>query len=845
MSPAFLGLRPNPFRAGILAGALPFALGMMAAAEVSAVELTGRAVLPAATFAKGPTSGQYLGSAPINGQAVPFVDKQPVQGFSAVLKNKGGSSYWVMADNGYGSLENSADFNLRMYNIRPSFKTAESGDGSIKLAGRIELHDPDRKIPFAITNHFTRSRVLTGADFDIESVRRAPDGTLWFGDEFGPFLLHTDAKGKVLEAPVALPDFDNPGHEIRSPQNPHYEEASAVRIMNAVRRHAQLHGNRKAPVFSPYSVMLKYDVTVDGVRYKSDPDAHYARGANTPAGLAPATSEVFDVKSIQSAGYPVVTWTVNSTQEMNNLLRAGVNGIISDSPDLLWEAVKNFDADNDGTPGDFIGADGLIDIAKFDAQAHRGGRNLRPENTLPAMEAGLDNLMTTLETDAGIARGGVPVLDHDPYIEAAKCRRADGSSYTRENQVLVKDLTAKQIQAAFICDKLLPDRPSQKNDRSLSPAAVAFAAKNGLADAYVKPTVQQLFDFVAFYGDYYKTGAGKGHPDAMLRWMNAEKVRFNIETKINPRSDKDAEQGRVYKDRTIGPNPFADKLAKVIAANRMEDRADIQSFDFRTLLRVQQKHPNIRTVYLFGDFPIYPDRTDPNSDDSTNLQDENGQNTPWLAGLYWPYRDTLLTTPAKAQRSGGFEGMAITPDGAKLLPLLEQPLTGDPANILKIYEFDLAGKRYTGVRYSYPLELNADGSNKGTNIGDFTLHGKTRGLVIERDNSQGRLDGFKAIFDIKLGEPDQPVAKTLAADLMDIADPRGISLPGEAGDVGLGATFAFPFTTIEDVVVLDRTHIGVLNDNNFPFSVGRHVGSGKPDDNEFIILKLDRALKKD
>jgi len=48
--------------------------------------------------------------------------------------------------------------------------------------------------------------------------------------------------------------------------------------------------------------------------------------------------------------------------------------------------------------------------------------------------------------------------------------------------------------------------------------------------------------------------------------------------------------------------------------------------------------------------------------------------------------------------------------------------------------------------------------------------------------------------------------------------------------------------TIEDVVVFDRKHIGVLNDNNFPFSIGRHVGSGKPDDNEFIIIELDRPL---
>src|SRR5215510_11002495 len=88
----------------------------------AADKLDGRAVLPAATFSPGPTSGRQLGSAPINGQAVPFVNKQPVQGFSAVLDN-GHGTYLVMSDNGFGNIENSADYHLRFHTIRPNFKT--------------------------------------------------------------------------------------------------------------------------------------------------------------------------------------------------------------------------------------------------------------------------------------------------------------------------------------------------------------------------------------------------------------------------------------------------------------------------------------------------------------------------------------------------------------------------------------------------------------------------------------------------------------------------------------------------------------------------------------------------
>ena len=36
--------------------------------------------------------------------------------------------------------------------------------------------------------------------------------------------------------------------------------------------------------------------------------------------------------------------------------------------------------------------------------------------------------------------------------------------------------------------------------------------------------------------------------------------------------------------------------------------------------------------------------------------------------------------------------------------------------------------------------------------------------------------------------------------------------------------------------------IAIVNDNNYPFSIGRHVGAKLPDDNDFIFVKLPKRL---
>jgi len=51
----------------------------------------------------------------------------------------------------------------------------------------------------------------------------------------------------------------------------------------------------------------------------------------------------------------------------------------------------------------------------------------------------------------------------------------------------------------------------------------------------------------------------------------------------------------------------------------------------------------------------------------------------------------------------------------------------------------------------------------------------------------------------------------------------------------------FPFFTIENVDVVDATHIVVGNDNNLPFSSSRHPNQA--DDNELVLLEVEEFLK--
>lgn len=212
---------------GILAAAAalaPLAIGNATHAthptdpDPARATLVGWSVLPTETYVPGSapsghwTTGNAAVPAPYPGQ--------PVQGFSATHALADGS-YLVMSDNGFGAKANSADFELVVHRIRPDLTTGRTTYEGLQLT----LSDPDRHIPWTIWRDGgcaaatslpagyscpAPDRVLTGWDFDPESMQVAKDGTLWFGEEFGPYLLHTNDRGELLEAPLPTPGVQSP-----------------------------------------------------------------------------------------------------------------------------------------------------------------------------------------------------------------------------------------------------------------------------------------------------------------------------------------------------------------------------------------------------------------------------------------------------------------------------------------------------------------------------------------------------------------------------------------------------------------------------------------------------------
>ena len=247
--------------------------------------LAGHAILPAATFVAPPEgapagfaiSGRFTGAGNARndqagsmpgdtgpaygsrrtGLSLPF-NGQPVQGFSGIKPVVGEpGAYWVLTDNGFGNRRNSPDAMLMFHKVRPDFRT-----GQVTVERTIFLSDPNRVVPFHITTDPSPTRFLTGADFDPESIQPMADGSFWIGEEFGPFLLHVDAQGRVLRVVETTLD----GQPLRSPDNPAFGvPASPTQgVPFRVRRSGGYEGMAAAPDGSRLYALLEQPLFAPG-----------------------------------------------------------------------------------------------------------------------------------------------------------------------------------------------------------------------------------------------------------------------------------------------------------------------------------------------------------------------------------------------------------------------------------------------------------------------------------------------------------------------------------------------------------------------------------------------------
>ncbi len=191
----------------------------------------------------------------------------------------------------------------------------------------------------------------------------------------------------------------------------------------------------------------------------------------------------------------------------------------------------------------------------FDLQAHRGGRGLAPENTLAAFSQATALGVDTLELDIGLSADGVPVVSHDTRLNPDHTRDAQGRWLPAQGPS-IHSLTVAQLQA-YDVGRLDPATAYGRQFATQQPH-----------DGERIPTLAQLF--------------------ARLRAQGATRVRFNIETKIDP----------TRPDETAAPEPMVRALLAEIDRAGVVSRVTVQSFDWRTLALVGRLAPQLPRAYL-------------------------------------------------------------------------------------------------------------------------------------------------------------------------------------------------------------------------------------------------------
>ncbi|MGL6129663.1 glycerophosphodiester phosphodiesterase family protein [Chryseobacterium artocarpi] len=193
----------------------------------------------------------------------------------------------------------------------------------------------------------------------------------------------------------------------------------------------------------------------------------------------------------------------------------------------------------------------------FDNQAHRGGKSLYPENTIPAMKNALRMNVTTLEMDLAITKDKKVILSHDAFLSPELVTKPDGSYIPKDSGFYYKiyEMPYEKIKTFDVGLKKLNNYPDQKKMKAQKPL---FSDVIDACEAYAKELKRPL----PFY---------------------------NIETKTRP-----------FSDNIFHPEPkeFVDLMMKIIIKKGIQDRVIIQSFDPRTLEIIHKEYPKIMTALL-------------------------------------------------------------------------------------------------------------------------------------------------------------------------------------------------------------------------------------------------------
>ncbi|MCW3162332.1 glycerophosphodiester phosphodiesterase family protein [Chryseobacterium oryctis] len=199
----------------------------------------------------------------------------------------------------------------------------------------------------------------------------------------------------------------------------------------------------------------------------------------------------------------------------------------------------------------------LYSAQSFDKQAHRGGKSLYPENTIPAMKNALKMNVTTLEMDLAITNDKKVILSHDSFLSPELVTKPDGTSIPKDSGFYYKiyDMPYSKIQTFDVGMKKLNNYPDQKKMKAQ------------------KPLFSEVIDACESYS----------------RELSKPLPFYNIETKTRP-----------FSDNIFHPEPkeFVELMMKIILEKGIQDRVIIQSFDPRTLEIIHKEYPKIKTAFL-------------------------------------------------------------------------------------------------------------------------------------------------------------------------------------------------------------------------------------------------------